>query len=402
MELTLSLTLVVSFSFLVSGLLQRTRLRHFTRSSVYLGVGVLSGPEVFGLLDSEAITQLAPFIAVTLGCLGFIQGLPLTRRLREAVREFEAGLLTSVLALGAVALVAYLVLDRLVPKAGYPALTLGAAAVATSRPIIGSTVARMRAKGAVTDLVRSMALIGDVVAVLLSGFALAVAVADASALRLGLGPVVWIAASTGIGVACGLLFRFFMLAEASRERIFLATVGIIVFSSGLASAVGISALLLNGLAGVTVALTARDKDPSAPLGSIETPASIALMIFAGAMWSSSSVLGLPALAFVAFAVGLAGLRLVALTLAGRVAIRLVPRAQYASRVGYGLLPMGGLAIGIALNYRLLDLPAANLVLTAVAGAAILTEIVSFDLLSVLLVDAGEVTELERAHRRFVG
>lgn len=397
MPVTLSLTLVVSFSFLVSGLLRRTRARRLASSTVYLAVGVLSGPEVFGILDEAAIRQLAPFIAVTLGVVGFIQGLPLTARLRRA-RELEAGGVTAGLGLAVVGGAAFVLLEPLVAgDAIYPALTLGAAAVATSRPVLRSTIRQMEADGEVSRMVVSMALLGDVLAVLLSGLALAVAVADASAGRLGLGPLAWILTSCGIGIASGLLFRFFITAESA--RLFLATVGVIMFTSGLATTVGISALLLNAVAGVTVALTGGREDRAEALRTLEAPASIALMIFAGAMWSASPELPVPALLLPVAAAGFALTRGVALAAGGRVAVELIPRAPHAPRIGYGLLPMGGVAIAIAVNYRLLELPGANLVLGAVAGAAILTELVAFNFLSVLLVDAGEVRELERANRR---
>ena len=399
MPLTLSLTLVVTFSFLVSRILHRFSARWLTTSSAYVGVGVLCGPEVGGVLDRAAIEQLGPAISVTLGVVGFVLGLPLARELRSA-GDVEAGLGAGSLTIVGVGAASFLALRAAgIDDPVFPALTLGAAAAATSRPTLDIASRRLGARGEVTKLVKSMALVGDILAVMVSGFALAVAVAGSSSERLGLGPAAWILASAAIGVACGLLFHFFMAAEASEERVFLATVGVIVFASGLASAVGISALVLNAVAGVTVAVASRRRgDRAATARTLAEPAVIVLLIFAGALWSSEDAPVAPLLALPLAAVGFAVLRAVALFVFGRLAVQLTPRVEAVPRVGYGLFPLGGVSVAIALNYRLLDLPAGNLVLTAVAGAAIVTELFASSYLTVLLVDAGEVPDLDRTRR----
>ncbi|MEO1234688.1 MAG: hypothetical protein AAFZ18_37935, partial [Myxococcota bacterium] len=177
-------------------------------------------------------------------------------------------------------------------------------------------------------------------------------------------------------------------AEKSEERMFLGTVGIIVFTSGMASGMGVSALLLNLVAGVTVAVAAgRSRDHSRGLVRLERPAFIVLLIFAGAMWRPTgwASLAIPAVFYV--------LRQGVLLAAAALALSLVPRVQRMPRMGFGLVPLGGVAVAIAVNYAQVGLTSSQDVLGGVLGAVALSELLALPGLRRLWVDAGEVSEL---------
>lgn len=388
MNLTLTLTLVVAFSFAVSRLLGRYAPRSVYAGAPYLVVGVLVGPRATALVSDQDLQVLQPFVSLTLGVLGFVLGLPLARQLKS-IPVLEAGLIAMVLTMSVVAAGSLGVLELAEFQHGaLAALTLGAAAAATSLPTLRSAAQRFGASGLVTNLVQSFALVGNVGAVLLAGMTLAWAGSTESAARLGLGEAEWLVASVALGVACGLLFHFFVRAEASEERVFLATVGIIVFASGMASGIGISPLVLNALAGVTVALAAgRERDLAKSLERLERPAVIVLMIFAGAMARPD------ALPTVIAPVAFFAVRYVTLRFASGVAVRTISRVEVIPRLGDGLLPLGGIAVAIAVNYAQVDLTYGQLVLAAVLGASLLTELLAQSVLRRLWIDAGEIREL---------
>lgn len=388
MSLTLTLTLVVAFSFLVSRVLQRYAPRRLSSETAYVLLGVLVGPEVTRLLGPEELELLQPFVSLTLGLIGFLIGLPLVEQLRSAA-VIEAGLLSTLLTVAGISAAAYFLLDLAELRAPWlPALTLGAAAAATSLPALRTAAERFGASGRVTDLVQSFALLGNVGAVGVSGLTLALAGAEDSAARLGLGRVEWLLASAALGVVCGLLYHFFIVSEESEERVFLATVGVVVFASGMASGMGISPLVFSALAGVTVAVAAgRGQDRSRGLEPLERPAYIVLAIFAGAMWAPSSFRSFVA-PFVFFAARAAFLRV-----ASGVSVRVIPRVETVARVGDGLVPFGGVGIAVGVVYAQVDLPGADLVLGSVLGATILAELLAIPGLRRLWVDAGEVAEL---------
>lgn len=397
MPLTLTLTVVVTFSFLVSRLLQRYAPRRRSSGTAYILLGVLVGPEVAGLLDPRDLEQLQPFVSLTLGVIGFVLGLPLVRQL-ESVAVLEAGFACTGLIVAGASLVAwggFSVFGMGDPQPWLPALTLGAAAAATSLPALRSAAVRFGASGPITRLGGALALIGNVVAVLTSGLALALASpldADGGVpARLGLSEGFWLITSLAMGVVCGLLFHFFVRAEKSEERMFLGTVGIIVFTSGMASGMGVSALVLNLVAGVTVAVAAgRGRDHSRGLARLERPAFIVLMIFAGAMWRPAgwASVAIPAVFYV--------LRQGVLLVAAAVALTLVPRIQRIPRMGHGLAPLGGVAVAIAVNYAQVGLTGSQAVLAGVLGAVALSELLALPGLRRLWIDAGEVSELVSA------
>ena len=395
MPLSLTLTLTVAFSFLVSRLLQRYAPQRLSSVTAYLLVGFMVGPKVGGLVSSTDLVLLRPFISLTLGVVGFVLGLPLAKRL-ESVGVFEAGLLSTTLSILSLSTSANFLFQFLHPAeirhSGLPAITLGAAGAATSLTTLRTSAMRFRASGLVTQLVQSLALVGNLLAVLVSGLAIATAGADTSAARLGLGQGMWLFASIGLGIVCGLLFHFFMRAEESDERAFLGTVGIIIFTSGVASAMGISSLVLTVLAGVTFALAAGKNDERFQnLEQLGRPSFIVLAILAGALWRPTSWIAIvePLIFF--------GLRFLVLRIASSLAVRVVPRVEYVPRIGNGLIPMGGVAIAIGVNYSHVALPASDTVLNAILGSVVLTEFLSIRSLRRLWVDAGEISDL--SHRK---
>ena len=389
MPLTLTLTLVVAFSFLVSRLLQRYAPRRLGSATAYIALGVLVGPELGGLVTTSDLVLLKPFVSLTLGVIGFVLGLPLAKRI-QGVGVIETGLLITLITIAALTAATWVAFDAFRPLETpvLPSLTLGAAAAATSLSNLRTAAVRFEANGPVTRFVLSIALVGNVLAVLVSGLALALAGATESASRFGLGSEVWLLASVLLGGVCGLLFHFFIGTEESEERAFLGTVGIIIFTSGMASGMGISSLVLNVLAGMTVALAAGKRyDHSQGLDRLERPAFIVLTILAGAMWrpSGSTSFLAPIFFFV--------VRAIVLRLASAFVVRVVPRVETVHRTGDGLIPIGGVAIAIAVNYAQVDLPASSMVLTAILGTVTLSELLSLRGLRRLWVDAGEIAEL---------
>jgi hypothetical protein len=156
----------------------------------------------------------------------------------------------------------------------------------------------------------------------------------------------------------------------------------------MASGMGVSPLGLNALAGVTVAVAAgRSRDLAQSLERLERPAFIVLMIFAGAMWRPDGLRSLvaPAAFFAA--------RYVLLRLAAGTAVRAVARVEVIPRLGHGLVPLGGVAVAIGVNYAQVAPPHADLVSSAILGATLLAEAAAVPLLRRLWTDAGEIREL---------
>ncbi len=390
MSTTITLVLVVTFAVVVSGLVRRYTARlGFVPDAQYIVIGALLGPWGAGLLGDNTLQSLGPVISLLLGMVGFMLGLALRRRLATA-HALEAGATAALFSLAAMAASFFallLYLTRWVP--GQPlwvAISLACAAAATSLPGVESTLQSVRARGVVTELVRSLSLALSVVAVAAAGTALAWRRSSQASDRFGLSGTTWLAALVGLGIASGLLFAMFMgrRKQESDDRLFLATVGVITFASGLALAADVSPLLINMLAGVVVSLLSKDAEALyAHLERLERPAIVLLMIFAGVLWMPiHSWLWLVAPAYLA-------IRFCVLRLITGVTCWLLPGLPRVPRVGNALLRQGGLAVAIAINHDQVSEPEGRVVLCITVIGVVVSDVIGSSAIRRVLVDAGE-------------
>ncbi|MGE5182396.1 MAG: hypothetical protein ACM31C_10060, partial [Acidobacteriota bacterium] len=292
LSLPIIVVAVVVFSVATTAALHRWGRGRLALSGVeYLLVGVVAGPLVTGLLDRDVLRLLDPIVSVILGLAGFSLGLHLRKHLRGTGALQVGALLALVTAAGVAAAIYALLSTEYAPDALYEqrlwlALGLGAAAPAVSAMAIDLVAARTASAGSVTELVRGLAASGNFVAVVIAGATLAWRRASIESTRLGVTELQWLAAILLLGIACGVLFRIFLgRASADDDRTFLASCGVIILTSGLAAALGISPLFTCAAAGATVSVISRQQEALGQvMERLERPALAMLMIFGGAMW----------------------------------------------------------------------------------------------------------------------
>ncbi len=415
MSLTILLVLVVIFSFGFGHLLTRYVSRYIALSGAeYLLVGVLIGPQVPPrLMTEESLARLEPFIALLLGLVGFVVALH-TRDVFRTVRNGLAGLISAVLVLVTVAGTMLFLADRLLPPAPnaltfhwevlrtsqhalvlslttshlWMALALGAAACVASPFVIESSARILRAQGPVTDLLRGSATLSQVLAVVVVGVAVATARSPDTATGVGLSVGMTLATAGVVGVVCGLLFTLFIGQEKDAVRIFLATAGAVIFASGVGTALGLSPLFVNLVAGVTVALTSRHAQRLRDeLDRLQHPLFVLVMIFAGALWS-------PVAGWVwLFPITYFAVRYVARRAFTRATVRiLAPPQVLSTRIGKGLLAQGTMAVAVGVDFSQRFPHYASAVLTTVLIGTLVSDLWSARALRAVLLDAGESSD----------
>lgn len=397
MSITTTLVVVILFTVLIGGLFQRYVSNQVVLSDVeYLIVGLVLGPLGLSLLDDKVMQILQPFVSLTLGFVGFALGITLRHRLRVSA-SLEAGLLSALMTV-VVTAGAFFWLFQLHPfaqvladEALWVAIILGSTAAASSMQVVERSLQVHRAKGPAANLLRTFSLSGSVVAVLVSGSALALSRATQASNHFGLTKTEWIVAATVLGVACGLLFALFMgrAKQESDDRLFLASVGVITFGSGVAMAAGMSPLLLNALSGLIVSIFSKDATAlHRTLSRLERPATLTLLIFAAALWRpiSPQLWVLPALFFLA--------RLLILRGTAPLALRVAPALPGVHRLGHALLAPGAIAVAIAVNYGQVYPNHSALVLSTVLAAVFVGGLVSPPVVRSYLNDAGEMQEFK--------
>jgi Kef-type K+ transport system membrane component KefB len=406
-------TLIVS-AFIASRLLHRYAERVALVSGIeYAVVGVLIGPMMpWGLIDEDTLVSLDLLISLLLGLLGFMVGL----HAREALRRFEHFLAGSVAAVAIAMVVGVAMLGLLqwlepaylddpAPMLAIPvwtdgarlyqiwaadealwlALTLGAAAAIASTTAIRAATERWQAEGPPVVLLQDLASAGHVIAVLLFGLALAGDRAIAAADEHGLSLVEWALLIGAAGGITGLLFMIFIGGAEDDVRLYLATLGVVIFAAGIGAALGVSPLFVNMIAGLTVAATSVHGDRlRTNLDQLRRPVSILLLVFAGIAWRP--VWGWLWLIPLAYLLTRVGTRL----LASRWAVSTFVHGVELRRVGGGLIGQGSLAAAIALSYAQGHPDRAPLVLSAVLVPMLLTDLFAVRTLRGVLANAGAI------------
>ncbi len=403
MDTTLILLCVLAFAFAVTHL-ERKLLgggARFVSDAEYLLLGVAFGPLGVGVLSLDRMTQLEPLQSVITGFVGFLVGLPLVRRRRRHVPRVDlvfslaATLMTVLLLMVALVAAAELLLpaelQRSLELTIVAASTLAFGAVATSRSAILHGIARTRADGPVSRLLPVAASTGRVVAVLGFGAALAAKralVEDASPVLgdLVIPPGAWVFISVAAGVGSAVIFSVFAGHESDRQRLFVATIGLVMLMSGIAHALEFSPLFVGAIAGVTVAnISPVAGHVSEAVARLSHPTGVILLVLAGAAWTP-----LEGMLWVV-PLGYLGLRALSLRLSTGLAGASHPSLHgHAQQVGVGLLPVGALAVAIAVNYALTPGTAfTDAVVTALLLTAVVNSLIAPASLKRLLRDVGE-------------
>lgn len=388
---------VVAAAYIVAHLvLERAQQRFLFVSGIeYVALGIVLGPSVFPdrLQPFGDLTRLGPVFEFAAGWVGLIHGLEL--RVRWPTGSWRVGrialadsLVTGAATFGAAW--ALLSSGRVVsagPADVWPAaLALAAASASGSTSAIELLASRYR--GLETELIpmlRRAIRGGDLVA--FGGFAvLFCAFHQGTTLALRTpGPIEWALITVGLGVALGVVFLLFLGKDDSDHNVVLALVGILLFASGAAFFLHVSALLVNLVLGAALAQTALGSRIEAKLQPTYKPVSLVILLFAGVLWRPVPLL--PGVLFV-------GAYLLART-AGKTAASVLATVGTPLRVDLfrGLLAQGNVAIAMAVSFRLVYAgPAADLVYTAVLFGTVLSEFGSPRLLRQLLADAGELRE----------
>jgi Kef-type K+ transport system membrane component KefB len=411
---TLTLVALLVFAFAVSRLLHRYAARLAMVSGIeYVIVGVLIGPmSPFGLVDDETFESLELLVTLLLGLLGFMVGL----HARSALRRFEhflagsmaAFIVALVVGLGCLALIQGLDpthFDDPDPRIAIPvfedgerlyqfwasdgalwlSLTLGSAAAVSASTAIRSAAERWRAEGSSVELLLDLAVASQVIAILLSGLALAgdraVTVADQHGMTL----VEWALVIGAAGAVSGLLFTIFISGAVDDVRLYLATLGLVIFAAGIGSALGVSPLFVNLVAGLIVAATSAHAERlQINLEQIHRPVAILVLVFAGIAWQPVTAwLWLVPVAYLL-------LRLGTRLSATRWAVSTFVSGIESRRIGAGLLGQGTLAASIALAYTLQHPELGPLVMSAVLVPMLASDLFSSRALRRVLANSGAI------------
>jgi len=357
----------------------------FVTGSEFLVVGVLLGPQVLGILDPAVIAALRPFATVGLAFIGLHYGLQLEIPLLRTIPLFYS-VGPAVQAAGgalAVGIPAWFWL-RAWPadtrEILVAALVLAAAAAcSTPAPLDMLALDRRYAASPVLRMLRHLAEMGELPALLLFGLALCGRHREPVIPgQPSLAFLQWL----GLALVLGLLFGGVLsllprVGKVGTGRLLVGGLAAAFFFGGMARYLHLSPLFVGLLAGITVAnVPGPRRRVQALVHRLEGPFMMFLLLVAGAAATLASPLGLGVGGLLAAAAALVALRLLGKALAGLV----LARTTHALRnpppgFGLGLVAQGGIAAALALDYLESGPgPFTSVVLAATTFAVLVTEL----------------------------
>ena len=203
----------------------------------------------------------------------------------------------------------------------------------------------------------------------------------------------WLAVAIMLGVTLGWMLHYLTSERLPPNAMLVVLTGSVVLSSGLAASLHLSPLFVNWIMGVT--LTNLPNFTRGRVSNLfvqmEKPFFVVFMILVGAMWPPIT------LGIVLLAALYCLARMLGLTLSMALGHRMIWRGQnpHFYRLGLAMLPQGGLAIALMLDYRLI-LPGVHseAALSVVILAVLINQLIGPGLLAMVLRKTGEIAAVE--------
>ncbi len=363
-------TTLILGAFLIGALILARYLSHIARFSsfsvtggIYVLLGLILGPGVANVMDEAALTALTPLVSLLLGVFGFGLGLSVQGRFSSWQNSFTGILYWFVVA--AFVGVTFWLLSGFTPW--FPTLTVGLcitlaalSSAASVHQLDVLTVAWKANKDVMNRLI-TFALLGELMAVLAFGFNTAFLRSSDRVVEgiRQLTTVEWLAASAVIGALIGLLFTTFVGDEENQPKLFLTSVGSILFASGIAVGLDVSPMFVNLIVGVVVGLSSSHARSLREAASrLEHPASVLLLVLAGALWRPEWTIELGA-CIVLYLV----LRIAALNLANVAMTGFQNHSELRKVFGPGLAMQGTFSMALVLDFAQHQPDTANFMLS---------------------------------------
>ncbi|MCJ8278110.1 MAG: hypothetical protein MJK18_14815, partial [Bdellovibrionales bacterium] len=259
---------------------------------------------------------------------------------------------------------------------------LGVSATACSASLLnlGSNSRFKKESSEITRVLSLLAPALQVFAVSIMGISLASAKSSMAAADLHISITNWIFAALLSGVLCGFIFSLFIGKQSNKNRILLAALGVIIFSSGVGVILGVSSMFVGFVAGTMLSVfSSYHQVLKENLIQLEERIFVLLLIIGGASWypELNRAWLFPAAYFIIRAALLS-------TFCQSIYYRLTKRSL--SRLGQGLMGQDLIAVAIAMSLSHQFPRLSQLFLTTILGSIFLNDFVANSLLKRVILD----------------
>ena len=377
---------------LVVGLMGGKVARIFKLPNVsgYLVAGLFLGPSFFKYISAADTDSLAVISEVALAIIAFSIGSEFI--LKDMVKLGKSIVIITLAevvgAIGVVFALMYFVFGQ--PFAFSIVIASMSAATAPAATLM--VIRQYRACGPVTRTILPVVALDDVLGIMAFGIAmslarLSVGGSESTLLQMLTQPLVEIVGSLGLGVVLGFLLAFVAKKAGDRDELQGVSLAAIAVATGLSNVLGLSPLLTNIVMGtVLVNVMRHSSRVFSSINDFASPVYILFFTLAGA----SLDLG------ILMSVGVMGIGYIIARAAGKmlgayVGARQVGAEETVRRyLGLGLLPQGGISIGLSVLVRQL-LPQYAVAITTIIMFSVLVYEVSGPIFAKIAISkAGEI------------
>lgn len=356
----------------------------------YIIMGLIAGPYVLKLIPIEAIQDFGIISEIALGFIAFSIGSEFKLSYLKKVGKSPI-IIAITEALGAV-----LIVDIVLIATGHDiafSLVLGAIAAATAPAATLMVVRQYKAKGPLTDTLLPVVAVDDAVALMLFGISVAIAKAinshgQVSLIGTLLTPLVEIIGALVLGAVLGFVLTYLTKWFTGRGNRLSAAFSMILISIGLASSLGVSALLACMMMSAVYVNTSQEYAKVFELVDRVTPPIFILLFFISGAGLDIRILP---------TVGLIGILYIVFRVIGKIlGVAAGAKISNASPVvtkylGFTLIPQAGVAIGLASTAMTIVPEYGAQIQTVVLCGTIIYELVGPVITKLALTRAGEVT-----------
>ncbi len=388
----MELGLLFQFSLLLFCGLAFAKLIHFLKLpdvTGYLIGGLIIGPSVLGLLSADAVTGLSLVSEIALGFIAFSIGseFKISYFKRVGVTPIVIAVFESFIAVVCV-VIGLVAVGKPLPFS----LVLGAIAAATAPAATIMVIKQYRARGPVTETLLSVVAIDDATALIAFGIAVAMAqtltsTADVSLALSILKPVWEIVEALGVGALLGFVFTMLLRVFKTQANRLVLTIAVVLFTSAVADALNVSALLTTMAMGAVFAnFCQKSSEIMTMCDTITPPVYMMFFVLSGAGLNLSI---LPT-------IGVVGIVYVVLRVVGKMAgAWLGATLMKADRkvrlwLGPALIPQAGVAIGLTVVAQKVVPEYAEVVRAVVLCGTMIYELIGPAVAKWTLQKAGEI------------
>jgi Kef-type K+ transport system membrane component KefB len=321
----------------------------------FMVLGVLLGPSAAGVFHHDNLESLTFITEIALGFVAFSIGSELNLR---ALRHLGKGIASVILAESFAAFLVVAAVVFVVTRSWPAALLFGAVAPASAPAGTVAVIQEYKAKGKLTTALYAVVGFDDGLAILIFGFAAALAKrmllggilgvgTEESVLTAMRGPSIEIVMSLLVGAVLGLVYTLLVRKLQTGRDMFIMTFGTVFLATGLSLHYGLSLILTNMAAGFVLCNLRREGFVRRATDSLREVMPLLFILFfclAGAHLKLSELPKLGAVGLVYILARSGGL--IGGAMLGGLIGRLESRIE--KWIGLGILSQAGVAIGLSL------------------------------------------------------